>query len=145
MPTGRSVRVAGLLLGLVLTGCSAATSGHVGLQAPTYTPTGSTSAPPPAPSAWPSTLSPVAMVGSQVYDDHGHHDSGVRDVATYVNTRGGLVVADRDGTVAFQKADSETQRWDFYSCDLVTARCHLAVSVRPRHLVAPGGWSPPAD
>ena len=77
------------------------------------------------------------MVGSQVYDDHGHHHSGVPDVATYVNTRGGLVVADRDGTVALQKADSETQRWDFYSCDLVTqaatsrSACDRGTSLRP--------------
>ncbi len=88
----------------------------------TSSPAPSSPAPSSPAASRPAALSPVAMVGSQVYDDPGRHDSGVRDVATYVNTRGGLVVADRHGSVWLSRRGTKAVRIGHYegSLHLVT-------------------------
>ena len=73
----------------------------------------------------------MAIIGSQVYDEHGHHDSGVPDVATYVSTRGGLVVADRHGTVWLSHSGREPQP---------IGRCQRAVHLLTDAELQEVGW-----
>lgn len=89
--------VAGVAAALLATsGCSSddsrsSPSGLAGTPSPSV-PVASTSGVTP--------LRPVAMVGPLVYDGHRTPwDSGIRHVATYADTRGSIVIADRGGTI----------------------------------------------
>ncbi|CAN5381751.1 hypothetical protein BH11ACT8_BH11ACT8_13440 [soil metagenome] len=121
-PLRSALTIAACCAALAVTGC-ATTDGDRPAAGPKPRPAATPSAPPSTSSASPSTpvppprgavtpvevemtaFAPVAMVGSTVYRDGTRVDTGIDDVATYVNLQGALLVATAPGRLRLWRDD----------------------------------------